>query len=208
MTLDTTPVQLEIILGSVRASRFGSTVLQWFEERARLESAWNVGVLDLADFSIPNDFSVNSDVELLTRRITQADGVIVITPEYNHSFPGPLKSAIDSLPKTAWEATPVGFISYGGLSGGLRAVEQLRLVFAEIHAVTIRDTVSIHGTSASFDADGQPVHAEMVNQAVRQLLGQLGWWARALRSAREAEPYQQIIRPEAARSTAELIASR
>lgn len=194
MTVDSPPVQLEIILGSVRVSRFGTTVLRWFEERARLDPAWQVGVLDLADFAIPNDFSVNRDVEVLTERIAGADGVVIITPEYNHSFPGPLKSAIDTIPKRAWEAKPVGFVSYGGLSGGLRAVEGLRLVLAEVHATTVRDTVSFHGTSASFDADGQPVNLETVNRAAQQLLSQLGWWARALQRGRAAEPYQQLIR--------------
>lgn len=194
MTVDSPPVQLEIILGSVRVSRFGTTVLRWFEERARLDPAWRVGVLDLADFAIPNDFSVNRDVEVLTERIAGADGVVIITPEYNHSFPGPLKSAIDTIPKRAWEAKPVGFVSYGGLSGGLRAVEGLRLVLAEVHATTVRDTVSFHGTSASFDADGQPVNLETVNRAAQQLLSQLGWWARALQRGRVAEPYQQLIR--------------
>ncbi|HWK81595.1 MAG TPA: NAD(P)H-dependent oxidoreductase, partial [Thermomicrobiales bacterium] len=183
----------EIVLGSTRVSRFGTTVLDWFEARARLEPAWEVGVIDLATLDIPWDFSSNADVALLTERITQADAVVVITPEYNHSFPGALKAAIDIIPKTAWEAKPVGFISYGGLSGGLRAVEGLRLVFAEIHATTIRDTVSFHGTSASFDAAGQPVQAELVNAAAHQLLGQLEWWAAALRNAKAVRPYQQLI---------------
>ncbi len=66
---------------------------------------------------------------------------VVVTPEYNHSFPGPLKAAIDRH-VTPWQAKPVGFVSYGGISGGLRAVEHLRQVFAELHAVTVRETVS------------------------------------------------------------------
>jgi len=193
MAFEAAPLKLELILGSVRVSRFGTTVLRWFDDRARLNPEWEVGVLDLADLSIPGDFSTNADVELLTYRIAQADAVVVITPEYNHSIPGPLKSAIDIIPKSSWEAKPVGFVSYGGLSGGLRAVEQLRLVFAEIHATTVRDTVSFHGTSASFDDQGQPVHADLVNQAAHQLLGRLGWWAWALKSARAARPYSQLI---------------
>ena len=193
MSFETQPLQLEIILGSVRISRFGSTVLNWFEQQARLDPDYEVGVLDLADLTIPGDFSKNADVELLTERIDRADAVVVITPEYNHSFPGPLKSAIDTIPKSAWEAKPVGFVSYGGMSGGLRAVEGLRLVFAEIHATTIRDTVSFHGTSASFDDDGQPTSADLVNAAARQLLHQLGWWARALKDAKAVRSYQQVI---------------
>ena len=66
-----------------------------------------------------------------------------MTPEYNHSFPAALKNVID-WHGPQWHVKPVGFVSYGGISGGLRAVEQLRLVFAELHAVGIRDTVSFH----------------------------------------------------------------
>jgi len=59
------------------------------------------------------------------------DAFVVVTPEYNHGYPGPLKTAIDSVGRE-WHAKPVGFVCYGGLSGGLRAVEQLRIVFASV----------------------------------------------------------------------------
>ena len=73
----------------------------------------------------------------------------------------------------------------------LRAVEQLRLVFAELHAVTIRDTVSFHFAWEQFDADGEPVQGEIVEEAMTILLDRLLWWAKALLKAREAEPYMQ-----------------
>lgn len=84
------------------------------------------------------------------KRIAAADAVLIVTPEYNHSFPGPLKTSIDSL-RDEWKAKPVGFVSYGGIGGGLRAVEALRLVFAELHAVTVRDTVSFHNPWSRFE---------------------------------------------------------
>ena len=112
----------------------------------------------------------------------------MVTPEYNHSFPGPLKHAIDSLGHQ-WQAKPVGFVSYGGLSGGLRAVEALRVVFAELHAVTIRETVSFHSAWARFHEHGAPRDPELVNAAAGALLDQLAWWACALRAARAARPY-------------------
>jgi NAD(P)H-dependent FMN reductase len=117
----------------------------------------------------------------------------VVTPEYNHSFPGPLKTAIDAL-KAPWQAKPVGFVAYGGLSGGLRAVEALRVVFAELHATTVRDTVSFHQVRNQFDADGQPVDPVGVNGAAGALLHQLAWWAGALKRARAAQPYGQPVR--------------
>ena len=67
---------------------------------------------------------------------------MVVTPEYNHSFPASLKQAIDYA-YDEWQAKPVGFVSYGCGSAGLHAVDQLRTVFTALHAVTVRDGVGI-----------------------------------------------------------------
>ena len=112
----------------------------------------------------------------------------MVTPEYNHGYPGPLKTAIDSVSRE-WRAKPLGFVCYGGLSGGLRAVEQLRLVFAELHTVTIRETVSFHGARQRFNEHGVPREPDAVNAAAGALLEQLDWWARTLRRARITTPY-------------------
>ncbi|MPZ67772.1 MAG: hypothetical protein GEU83_20575 [Pseudonocardiaceae bacterium] len=89
----------------------------------------------------------------------------------------------------AGQAKPVGFVSYGGLSGGLRAVEPLRVVFAELNSVTIRNTVSFHQAGEQFDEHGSPRHPEGVNAAAGALLDQLAWWAWSLQEARSARPY-------------------
>jgi NAD(P)H-dependent FMN reductase len=173
----TRPARLEVIVGSVRAGRFAPIVANWFVRRASARTDLRVGVLDLAEN--PPGF---------TERIGAADAVVVITPEYNHSYPGPLKHAIDEVGKQ-WRAKPVGFVSYGGLAGGLRAVEPLRVVFAELHTVTVRETVSFHMAHRSFDAHGEPHDTEGPALAATALLDQLVWWARALRAARAHEPY-------------------
>lgn len=173
-------LQLAVIVGSVREGRFGPVVADWFVGQAKQRDDVTIDVIDLADTPIPS--------AIFTDRIAAADAVGVVTPEYNHSYPGPLKHAIDSL-GAPWRAKPVGFVSYGGLSGGLRAVEPLRIVFAELHAVTIRETVSFHQAGARFDEDGAPHHLDAVNAAARTLLDQLAWWAWALRAARAARPY-------------------
>jgi NAD(P)H-dependent FMN reductase len=85
-----------------------------------------------------------------------------------------------------WQAKPVAF------SGGLRAVEQLRLVFAELHAVTIRDCVSFANAWDKFDAGGRLIEPDGPRQAVAMLLARLRWWAVALRRAREAAPYGEV----------------
>jgi NAD(P)H-dependent FMN reductase len=80
-------------------------------------------------------------------------------------------------------------VSYGGISGGLRSVEQLRAVFAELHAVTIRETVSFTMAHSQFDEDGQPRDAKTVNFAAKVLLDQIAWWACRLREAKAEHPY-------------------
>ncbi|WFE55514.1 NAD(P)H-dependent oxidoreductase [Micromonospora sp. WMMD712] len=185
------PYQLAVIVGSVRDGRFGPVVANWFCRQARQRGDLVVDLIDLAH--VPAALAgapgaVAPDEASFAERIAAADAVVVVTPEYNHSYPGPLKAAIDSV-GVPWHAKPVGFVSYGGISGGLRAVEALRVVFAELHAVTIRETVSFAGAHACFDAAGEPVDAGQVDRAASAMLDQLGWWAEALRTARAARPY-------------------
>jgi NAD(P)H-dependent FMN reductase len=185
-----TAFHIVILVASTREQRFGDVVARWFVNRARRHEHLELDVVDLAEAALPAVFPRGADasVAAFSERLARADGFVVITPEYNHSFPAPLKQAID-LTGPEWKAKPVAFVSYGGLSGGLRAVEQLRQVFAELHTVTVRDTVSIHGARAAFDATGQPKAAEAANAGVDKLLQSLTWWARSLRNARAAEPY-------------------
>ena len=93
----------------------------------------------------------------------------------------------------------MAFVSYGGMAGGLRAVEQLRQVFAELHATTVRDTVSFHMARAAFDAAGEPVDAAGAAAAAKTMLDQLAWWAVALRAPRRRRPTP----PDAARPRSE-----
>ncbi|MBC6456436.1 NADPH-dependent FMN reductase [Actinomadura sp. HBU206391] len=174
------PFQLAVLIGSVRKGRFGPTVADWFVGRAEQRGDMKVDVVDLLHTEIPSaDF---------TSRVGATDAFVVVTPEYNHGYPGELKLAIDSVNRE-WHAKPVGFVSYGGLSGGLRSVEQLRAVFAELHTVTVRETVSFHNSRVNFDEKGDPRDPEAVNAAAGVLLDQLAWWAHALREARAARPY-------------------
>jgi NAD(P)H-dependent FMN reductase len=75
------------------------------------------------------------------------------------------------------------------MSGGIRAVEQLRQVFVEMHAMTIREQVAFAYAREQFDADGRPIAAERAERAMSAMLSRLAWWARALRNARATTPY-------------------
>ncbi|HEV7931675.1 MAG TPA: NAD(P)H-dependent oxidoreductase [Actinomadura sp.] len=189
--------ELAVIVGSVREGRFGPTIADWFAGQARQREDLNVDLIDLAEVRLPMALPAFGAepaskaalaLQALTPRLAAADAFVVVTPEYNHSFPASLKNAIDWHSRQ-WHAKPVGFVSYGGISGGLRAVEQLRLVFAELHAVTIRDTVSFHGAWSQFDDTGAPISPEGCNSAAKTMLDQLTWWARTLREGRTTHPY-------------------
>ena len=190
------PIRVAVIVGSVREGRFGPVVADWLAGVADAHGGFEVDVVDLAEPDLPlvmpafgatPSATVVAEVAKVAPRLEAADAFVVVTPEYNHSYPASLKNAID-WHQPEWRAKPVAFVSYGGISGGLRAVEHLRAVFAELHAVTIRETVSFHGAQARFGDDGLP-NDDAAGVAAKAMLDQLGWWARSLTEARAARPY-------------------
>lgn len=184
------PLHLAVIVGSTRDGRLGSTVARWLATQCAPRPDLTVDLIELADAGIPAVFPSGPDpaVEAYVRRIDRADAIVVVTPEYNHGYPASLKQAID-VAHAEWQAKPIGFVSYGGMSGGLRAVEQLRQVFAELHAVTMRDTVSFHDAWHRFHPSGEPTEPDGCGVAAKRMLDQLTWWAHALRTARVSHPY-------------------
>lgn len=178
------PLRVAVVCGSTREGRFCDTVAGW--TLSRIEQAGGFGI-DVVD---PRRLDDAGGVEELSTRLQRADAFIIVTPEYNHGYPAPLKALIDAVGQP-WQAKPVAFVSYGGISGGLRAVEQLRQVFAELHATTLRDCVSFANARARFDADGGLLEAGPAEDAMRALLARLRWWAAALRTAREQVPYAE-----------------
>jgi NAD(P)H-dependent FMN reductase len=185
----THPIHLALIYGSTRENRFCDVVAQWAAAEIARHDHFSVDLVDPVTMDLPARHGQrNAALEALEQRLAAADAFVVVTPEYNHGYPAPLKFLIDSF-KAPWRGRPVGFVSYGGISGGLRAVEQLRLVFAELHAVAIRDSVSFANARAQFDGNGHVLDPEPRRQAMAVMLQHLHWWAWALRTAHEARPY-------------------
>jgi NAD(P)H-dependent FMN reductase len=180
-------IKVAVVYGSTRPGRFCDTVVRWTVERVAASGKYQVDVIDPAEGSA-GEASDGPPAETLQQRLGKADAFVIVTPEYNHGYPAPLKALIDAS-GAEWHAKPVAFVSYGGVSGGLRAVEQLRLVFAELHAVTLRDSVSFPGAWEQFDATGALRHPERAEKGMATLLSRLAWWADALRRARTATPY-------------------
>ncbi|MBM9618151.1 NADPH-dependent FMN reductase [Streptomyces zhihengii] len=192
-------LRLAVVIGSVREGRFGPVVAEWFAARAREHGRFTVDVVDLADTPLPLELppvppAVRPDMDRpasmahLTERLSAADAFVVVTPEYNRSFPASLKAAID-WHFTEWQAKPVGFVGYSGGSGGLLAIEQLRQVLGELHAHTVRDCVSFPRYYQLFAPDGTLREPEEPAGAAKVMLDSLQWWAAALSEGRRARPF-------------------
>lgn len=175
---------MALIVGSTRDGRFATTVSDWFAAVVTERADFELDVIDLADVDLPTAWTSEATPAVADwrERLAVADVFVVVTPEYNHSYPAALKHAID-FNTGEFARKPVAFVSYGGLSGGLRAVEHLRTVFAEAHATTIRETVSFHGAGANFDPDGWPTDPA-AGAAALALLDDLFWWGTTLRAGR------------------------
>ncbi|MFD9031273.1 NADPH-dependent FMN reductase [Streptomyces sp. NPDC059567] len=191
------PLHVAVVQGSTRDGRLGPVVANWLLSHAAARPDMTVDLIDLAETPLPAVFpqlgqapAAAEDRSLLAAvspRLAAADAFVVVTPEYNHSYPASLKNAID-WHNEEWHAKPVGFVAYGGFSAGLRAVEHLRGVFAELHAVTIREAVGLQGVWGQFDQEGKATDPA-ADAAAKAMLDQLAWWGEALRDARAKKPY-------------------
>ncbi|MGW0609913.1 NADPH-dependent FMN reductase [Streptomyces sp. NPDC002788] len=188
----TEPLRVTLVVGSNRHGRFGPVVANWLLGRLRERGDLVAEVVDVADAALPTSFEPTPEATAalsgITPKLARADAFVVLTPEYNHSFPAGLKNLVD-WHHGEWRAKPVALVSYGGMAGGLRAAEHLRQVFAELHAVTVRDTLSFHNAGASFDDQGTLRDPTGPEAAAKTMLDQLVWWGEALREARERRPY-------------------
>ncbi|MER7620024.1 NAD(P)H-dependent oxidoreductase [Streptomyces sp. NPDC126503] len=193
-TAPTAPLTLALVVASDREGRFAPVIADWFRTRVAERADFTLTVLDLAETRLPTSLSyapdpaVRAELARVTPVLEQADAFVVLTPEYNHSFPASLKNLIDRH-YTEWRAKPVGFVSYGGISGGIRAVEQLRQVYAEMHAVTVRDGVVLPNAQGLFDEDGRFKDPTGPENGAKLMLDQLAWWGRALKDAKAVRPY-------------------
>ncbi|HVL00774.1 MAG TPA: NAD(P)H-dependent oxidoreductase [Dongiaceae bacterium] len=187
-------IRIAMIYGSTREGRYCDRVIDWARTQINDQADFELDVVDPMALALPlrhglpgNDAAITE----LKQRIDAADAFIVATPEYNHGYPAALKFLIDSVYEE-WQAKPVAFISYGASSGGLRAVEQLRQVFAELHTVSMRDSVAFVNVWDQFDEAGQLRAPERLNRTLHKVLNQLRWWATVLRAARRDTPYRSV----------------
>jgi NAD(P)H-dependent FMN reductase len=184
-------LKIKIILGSTREGRMGDKVANWVLEVSKEVQGMEFELLDLKQYPMPfldNPTLVEGNpgyeiVQNWKSKIGEADGYIFVTAEYNHSYSAELKNAIDYL-KPEWAKKPAAFVAYGGVAGGSRAIEHLRLVAAELQMTTLRDQVLIPMIWDKFDEQGQSKDRSM-DKGLQTIFTQLEWWAQTLKNGRE-----------------------
>ncbi|MFL6489358.1 MAG: NADPH-dependent FMN reductase [Nitrososphaera sp.] len=143
-------LKVAIILGSTRPGRNGEAVAKWVCDIAKKRTDAEFEYVDIKDYELPlldepNPASLGKyskdHTKVWSAKIDSFDAFVFVTPEYNHGISGALKNAIDFLYKE-WNNKVAGFISYGG-TGGVRSVEHLRLVMAELQISTVRAPVQL-----------------------------------------------------------------
>lgn len=186
-----TPV-LQIIIGSTRPGRVGPSVAAWFRDRAAGHGAFDVEVVDLAEVNLPlldeprhprlRDYE-NQHTKDWSAVVDRGDAYVFVVPEYNYGFNAATKNAIDYL-HHEWQHKPVGFVSYGGVAAGTRAVQMLKQVVTTLKMVPVFDSVNIPFVQQFLDDERRLRPTDVLDAAATAMLDELARWTEGLRSLR------------------------
>lgn len=185
--------RIAIILGSTRPNRKSETVGNWVLELAQQRKGVEFELVDLKTYDLPlldeprppsatKGEYAHEHTRTWAKKISSFDGFVFVTPEYNHSTSGVLKNAIDYL-HVEWNNKAAGFVSYGSM-GGVRAVEHLRLILAELQVATVRSQVAL---SLFTDFENMTTFKPQPEQekTLSTMLDQLVAWTGALKPLRK-----------------------
>ena len=182
---------LTVILASVREGRGGEAVGRWFVERATQHGRFDVQVADLRELNLPilnepHHPRLKKYQHESTKRwsaiIDGSDAFVFVTPEYNYTLPPALVNALDTV-YIEWNYKPVGFISYGGASGGMRAVQTAKLMVTGFKMMPMVEAVNIPFYTQLLQ-DGVFKSNETHDKAVAPMLDELARWSEALKTLR------------------------
>src|ERR687890_976256 len=184
-------LKVAVILGSTRPGRNGEAVAQWvFETAKKRSNDAEFEYVDIKDFNLPlldepippSQGQYSKDhTKRWSAKIDSFDAFIFVTPEYNHGIPGALKNAIDFLYRE-WNNKVAGFVSYGS-AGGVRSVEHLRLVMAELKVATVRAQVQL-SLFTDFENFTKFKPAPFQEKAVNTMVDEVVAWGGALKTLR------------------------
>ncbi len=168
---------LQIIIGSTRPQRVGGAVAEWFIQRAREHGHFDVRVTDLRELDLPlmNEAKhprlqqyEHEHTKAWSKTIDEADAIVFVIPEYNFSFTAPVKNALDYL-FNEWANKALGLVSYGGVSGGLRAAQALKPVANALQLYMAPDFVMLPGVFQHVN-DGVLEPTDIMNESATNLL--------------------------------------
>ncbi len=186
---------LTVIIGSTRPGRARLPIAQWFVEEAKAHGAFDVHLADLAEISLPLMDEpehprlrqyLHQHTKNLSAVADASDAFVFVTPEYNYGYPAPVKNAIDYLYEE-WMYKPAGFVSYGGVAAGTRAVQQLKQVVTTVKMLPVFESVNIPFHPQFIDDEGKVQASEEMEQAARAMLDELARTEAALRPLRNSK---------------------
>lgn len=185
-------MKLTIIVTSTRPGRVGKTVADWFHGYAKANSAgFEIGFADLAEVNLPlldepHHPTMQKYEHAHTRRwseiVGNSDAFVFVLPEYNFSAPATFVNAIDYLYKE-WNYKPAGFVSYGGVSGGLRSTEIAKHLLTSVEMVPVKQQVMIPMV-AQHIKDGTFTPTEIHEQSAKAMMDIMARWTKALKHMR------------------------
>jgi NAD(P)H-dependent FMN reductase len=184
---------LHIVTCSTRPGRLGPAVAAWFAEFAREDGRFFIEPVDLAEVNLPlldephHPVLANYEHEhtkAWSETVSRADAFVFVMPEYNYSFTGATKNALDFL-HNEWKFKPIGFVSYGGVAAGTRAVQALKQVVTALSMMPVTESVNIPFFSRHIDAEGVFHAPEGLDASATGMLLSLARWADALARLRQ-----------------------
>ncbi len=183
------PINIVVVLGTTRQGRATEAAAEYITRLADARDDIHVQAFDVRDLVFNNDDEGQNIKEANGKwrdMVVEADGLVIVTPEYNHGYPGSLKLALDTLlPEYMHKA--VGLVGAGGGFGGARVVENLIPVVRELGLVVSSVALYFSGIKRAFDEDGNPVDDAIENRA-QAFLDEVVWLSRVLKWGRENIP--------------------
>jgi NAD(P)H-dependent FMN reductase len=183
---------LKIITSTTREGRKGIAIANWITAFAKEDNRFNVTLLDLEEINLPfMDEPMHPRLQQYkhdhTKRwsetISTADAFIIVLSEYNYSFPAPIKNALDYL-FNEWKYKPVAFVSYGGISAGLRSTQMLKQVVTTLSMMPLTEQVSIPFFAKLINEQGEFIPTKEVTQSAEGMLSALLRWTEAMQQLR------------------------
>ena len=187
--MNTRPLFIPVILGTVRRGRASENVAKFVFGEIQKREGVETELIDICELKFPSDDAGEQIKDAqFSETCERADGFVIVSPEYNHGYPGLLKHVLDSnLKEYIHKAVGVCGVSAGGF-GGVRAVQSLLPVLRELGLVTIFWDGNFSGAQGLFDEAGDLKDRATHEKRIDKFLGEVIWMSRVLRHGRESVP--------------------